>query len=74
LRVLDAACQKGAKSRHAMTLCHYKTESFRKAHQMEHAEHCRFDGQLFAIIIRASFREPGITFFSPPKRRSSLPS
>jgi hypothetical protein len=71
---LTLLVKKGAKSRHAMTLRHYKTESFRKAQQMEHVEHCRFDGQLYAIIIRASFSEPGITFFLPPNCRSSLSS
>jgi mannose-6-phosphate isomerase-like protein (cupin superfamily) len=35
-------------------------------------EHCRFDGQLYAIIVRASFRQPGITFFSPPELSQQL--
>jgi mannose-6-phosphate isomerase-like protein (cupin superfamily) len=39
---------------------------------MEHVEHVRFDGQLYAIIVRASFREPGITFFSPPELSQQL--
>ena len=33
---------------------------------MEYVEHVRFGDQLYAIIVRASFREPGITFFSSP--------
>ena len=33
---------------------------------MEHVEHVRFGDQLYAIIVRASFREPGIHFFSSP--------
>jgi mannose-6-phosphate isomerase-like protein (cupin superfamily) len=39
---------------------------------MEHVEQCRFDGQLYAIIMRASFREPGITFFSTPELSQQL--
>jgi mannose-6-phosphate isomerase-like protein (cupin superfamily) len=35
-------------------------------------EHCQFDGQLYAIIVRASFRQPGITFFSPPELSQQL--
>ena len=34
---------------------------------MNSVEHCRFNDQLYAIIVRASFREPGISFFSPPE-------
>jgi mannose-6-phosphate isomerase-like protein (cupin superfamily) len=40
--------------------------------KMEHVEHCQFDGQLYAIIVRASFREPGITFFSTPELSQQL--
>ena len=39
---------------------------------MEHVEHCRFDGQLYAIIVRATFRDPGITFFSTPELSQQL--
>ncbi|MET4387996.1 mannose-6-phosphate isomerase-like protein (cupin superfamily) [Bradyrhizobium sp. F1.4.3] len=39
---------------------------------MDSIEHCRFDGQLYAIIVRASFRQPGITFFSPPELSQQL--
>lgn len=39
---------------------------------MDSIEHCRFAGQLYAIIVRASFRQPGITFFSPPELSQQL--
>lgn len=39
---------------------------------MDSIEHCRFDDQLYAIIVRASFRQPGITFFSPPELSQQL--
>lgn len=39
---------------------------------MDSVEHCRFDGQLYAIIVRASFRQPGITFFSSPELSQQL--
>jgi mannose-6-phosphate isomerase-like protein (cupin superfamily) len=39
---------------------------------MEHVEHVRFGDQLYAIIVRASFREPGITFFSSPELSQQL--
>ena len=39
---------------------------------MEHVEHVRFGDQLYAIIVRASFREPGIHFFSPPELSQQL--
>ena len=41
---------------------------------MDSVEHCRFNDQLYAIIVRASFREPGITFFRRPNCRNSLPT
>jgi mannose-6-phosphate isomerase-like protein (cupin superfamily) len=40
--------------------------------RMEHVEHVRFGDQLYAIIVRASFREPGITFFSSPELSQQL--
>jgi mannose-6-phosphate isomerase-like protein (cupin superfamily) len=40
--------------------------------QMESIEHCRFNDTLYAIIVRASFREPGITFFSSPELSQQL--
>lgn len=39
---------------------------------MEHVEHVRFGDQLYAIIVRASFREPGIHFFSTPELSQQL--
>src|SRR5882757_5706531 len=39
---------------------------------MTSVEHCRFNDQLYAIIVRASFREPGITFFSSPELSQQL--
>src|SRR6476661_6315973 len=39
---------------------------------MEHVEHVRFGDQLYAIIVRASFREPGIHFFSSPELSQQL--
>jgi mannose-6-phosphate isomerase-like protein (cupin superfamily) len=39
---------------------------------MNSVEHCRFNDQLYAIIVRASFREPGISFFSPPELSQQL--
>jgi mannose-6-phosphate isomerase-like protein (cupin superfamily) len=39
---------------------------------MDSVEHCRFNDQLYAIIVRASFREPGITFFSTPELSQQL--
>ena len=39
---------------------------------MNGVEHCRFNDQLYAIIVRASFREPGITFFSSPELSQQL--
>src|SRR3954469_24994529 len=39
---------------------------------MTSVEHCRFNDQLYAIIVRASFREPGISFFSPPELSQQL--
>jgi mannose-6-phosphate isomerase-like protein (cupin superfamily) len=39
---------------------------------MEHVEHVRFGEQLYAIIVRASFREQGITFFSSPELSQQL--
>lgn len=39
---------------------------------MDGVEHCRFNDQLYAIIVRASFREPGITFFSSPELSQQL--
>jgi mannose-6-phosphate isomerase-like protein (cupin superfamily) len=39
---------------------------------MDSVEHCCFNGRLYAIIIRASFREPGITFFSSPELSQQL--
>jgi mannose-6-phosphate isomerase-like protein (cupin superfamily) len=39
---------------------------------MDSVEHCRFNDQLYAIIVRASFREPGITFFSSPELSQQL--
>jgi mannose-6-phosphate isomerase-like protein (cupin superfamily) len=39
---------------------------------MNGVEYCRFDGELFAIIVRASFNEPGITFFSTPELSQQL--
>jgi mannose-6-phosphate isomerase-like protein (cupin superfamily) len=39
---------------------------------MDSVEHCRFNDQLYAIIVRASFRKPGITFFSPPELSQQL--
>lgn len=34
---------------------------------MEHVEHVKFGEELYAIIVGASFREPGITFLSSPE-------
>jgi mannose-6-phosphate isomerase-like protein (cupin superfamily) len=39
---------------------------------MDSVEHCRFNDRLHAIIVRASFREPGITFFSTPELSQQL--
>lgn len=39
---------------------------------MEHVEHVRFGDQLYAIIVRASFREAGIHFFSTPELSQQL--
>ena len=39
---------------------------------MELVEHVRFGEQLYAIIVRASFREPGIHFFSTPELSQQL--
>ncbi len=39
---------------------------------MEHVEQVRFGDQLYAIIVRASFREPGIHFFSTPELSQQL--
>jgi mannose-6-phosphate isomerase-like protein (cupin superfamily) len=39
---------------------------------MNGVEHCRFNDELFAIIVRATFREPGITFFSSPELSQQL--
>ena len=39
---------------------------------MEHVEHVRFGEQLYAIIVRASFREPGIHLFSSPELSQQL--
>lgn len=39
---------------------------------MEHVEHVQFDDLLYAIIVRATFREPGIHFFSPPEMSQQL--
>jgi mannose-6-phosphate isomerase-like protein (cupin superfamily) len=39
---------------------------------MESVEHFRVNDQLCAIIVRASFREPGITFFTPPESPQQL--
>lgn len=39
---------------------------------MNSVEHCRFNDKLYAIIVRASFREPGITFFSSPELSQQL--
>lgn len=39
---------------------------------MEHVEHVRFDDELYAIIVRASFREAGIHFFSTPELSQQL--
>lgn len=39
---------------------------------MEHVEQIRFGDQLYAIIVRASFREPGIHFFSTPELSQQL--
>ncbi len=39
---------------------------------MEHVEQVRFGDQLYAIIVRASFREPGIHFFSTPEMSQQL--
>lgn len=39
---------------------------------MEHVEHVQFGDQLYAIIVRASFREPGIHFFSSPELSQQL--
>jgi mannose-6-phosphate isomerase-like protein (cupin superfamily) len=39
---------------------------------MDSVEHCRFNGELYAIIVRATFREPGITFFSMPELSQQL--
>jgi mannose-6-phosphate isomerase-like protein (cupin superfamily) len=39
---------------------------------MQGVEHCRFNDELFAIIVRATFREPGITFFSSPELSQQL--
>jgi mannose-6-phosphate isomerase-like protein (cupin superfamily) len=39
---------------------------------MDGVEHCRFNGELFAIIVRGTFQEPGITFFSSPELSQQL--
>jgi mannose-6-phosphate isomerase-like protein (cupin superfamily) len=39
---------------------------------MNGVEYCRFDEELYAIIVRASFNEPGITFFSTPELSQQL--
>jgi hypothetical protein len=39
---------------------------------MQGAEHCRFNDELFEIIVRATFREPGITFFSSQELSQQL--
>jgi mannose-6-phosphate isomerase-like protein (cupin superfamily) len=39
---------------------------------MDRVEYCRFDDQLYAIIVRASFRDPGIHFFSSPELSQQL--
>jgi mannose-6-phosphate isomerase-like protein (cupin superfamily) len=39
---------------------------------MQGVEHCRFNDELYAIIVRATFREPGITFFSSPELSQQL--
>ena len=39
---------------------------------MNGVEHCRFNDELYAIIVRGTFREPGITFFSPPELSQQL--
>jgi mannose-6-phosphate isomerase-like protein (cupin superfamily) len=49
-----------------------QSPEFSNEAQMEHVEHVRFGDQLYAIIVRASFREPGITFFSSPELSQQL--
>lgn len=39
---------------------------------MNGVEYCRFGDELYAIIVRASFNEPGITFFSTPELSQQL--
>jgi mannose-6-phosphate isomerase-like protein (cupin superfamily) len=39
---------------------------------MDSVEHCRFNDELYAIIVRATFREQGITFFSTPELSQQL--
>jgi mannose-6-phosphate isomerase-like protein (cupin superfamily) len=39
---------------------------------MNGVEYCRFGDELYAIIVYASFNEPGITFFSTPELSQQL--
>jgi mannose-6-phosphate isomerase-like protein (cupin superfamily) len=39
---------------------------------MDSVEYCRFNEQLYAIIVRGTFDKPGITFFSTPELSQQL--
>jgi mannose-6-phosphate isomerase-like protein (cupin superfamily) len=39
---------------------------------MDHIETIGRDGQMYALIVRASFREPGINFFTPGELSQQL--